>query len=84
MLVGKTGHGPSCKQSEINTVMVRLAREGKRVVRLMGSIYGGIATATGRVAMNGSDLPLSGPAATGRRGARRASPMSPRTVSITA
>lgn len=36
MMVGKTGHGPSCKQSEINAAMVRLAREGKRVVRLKG------------------------------------------------
>jgi len=36
MMVGKTGHGPSCKQSEINAVIVRLAREGKRVVRLKG------------------------------------------------
>jgi uroporphyrin-III C-methyltransferase / precorrin-2 dehydrogenase / sirohydrochlorin ferrochelatase len=36
MLVGKTGHGPSCKQSEINTMMVDLARAGKRVVRLKG------------------------------------------------
>jgi uroporphyrin-III C-methyltransferase/precorrin-2 dehydrogenase/sirohydrochlorin ferrochelatase len=36
MLVGKTGHGPSCKQSEINTLMVGLARSGRRVVRLKG------------------------------------------------
>lgn len=36
MMVGKTGHGPSCKQGEINEVMVRLAREGRRVVRLKG------------------------------------------------
>ncbi len=36
MLVGKTGHGPSCRQDEINALMVRLAREGKRVVRLKG------------------------------------------------
>jgi uroporphyrin-III C-methyltransferase/precorrin-2 dehydrogenase/sirohydrochlorin ferrochelatase len=36
MLVGKTGHGPSCKQEEINTLMVTLAKTGKRVVRLKG------------------------------------------------
>ena len=34
MLVGKTGYGPACKQTEINALMVKLAREGKRVVRL--------------------------------------------------
>ncbi len=36
MLVGKTGYGPSCKQDEINTLMIALARSGKRVVRLKG------------------------------------------------
>lgn len=36
MLVGKTGYGPSCKQSDINTLMVSLAKEGRRVVRLKG------------------------------------------------
>ena len=36
MLVGKTGHGPSCKQEEINALMVTLAKTGKRVVRLKG------------------------------------------------
>lgn len=36
MLVGKTGHGPSCRQDEICDLMVRLAREGRRVVRLKG------------------------------------------------
>lgn len=36
MLVGKTGHGPSCKQEEINALMVALAKAGKRVVRLKG------------------------------------------------
>jgi uroporphyrin-III C-methyltransferase/precorrin-2 dehydrogenase/sirohydrochlorin ferrochelatase len=36
MLVGKTGHGPSCKQPDINALMVDLARSGKRVVRLKG------------------------------------------------
>jgi uroporphyrin-III C-methyltransferase/precorrin-2 dehydrogenase/sirohydrochlorin ferrochelatase len=36
MMVGKTGFGPSCKQDEINALMVSLARAGKRVVRLKG------------------------------------------------
>jgi uroporphyrin-III C-methyltransferase/precorrin-2 dehydrogenase/sirohydrochlorin ferrochelatase len=34
MLVGKTGYGPSCKQDDINALMVSLAKLGKRVVRL--------------------------------------------------
>lgn len=34
MLVGKTGHKPSCRQDDINALMVGLARQGKRVVRL--------------------------------------------------
>jgi uroporphyrin-III C-methyltransferase / precorrin-2 dehydrogenase / sirohydrochlorin ferrochelatase len=34
LLVGKTGHRPSCRQDEINALMVSLARSGKRVVRL--------------------------------------------------
>jgi len=36
MLVGKTGHKPSCRQDEINALMVSLARAGRRVVRLKG------------------------------------------------
>jgi uroporphyrin-III C-methyltransferase/precorrin-2 dehydrogenase/sirohydrochlorin ferrochelatase len=36
MMVGKTGHGPACKQSEINELMVKLASSDKRVVRLKG------------------------------------------------
>lgn len=36
MLVGKTGYGPSCKQGDINALMVQLAKEGRRVVRLKG------------------------------------------------
>jgi uroporphyrin-III C-methyltransferase/precorrin-2 dehydrogenase/sirohydrochlorin ferrochelatase len=36
MLVGKRGNGPSCKQDEINALMVSLANAGKRVVRLKG------------------------------------------------
>ena len=34
ILVGKTGHGPACKQEEINELMLRLASQGKHVVRL--------------------------------------------------
>jgi uroporphyrin-III C-methyltransferase/precorrin-2 dehydrogenase/sirohydrochlorin ferrochelatase len=36
MLVGKKGHGPSCKQSDINALMIGLAKSGRRVVRLKG------------------------------------------------
>jgi uroporphyrin-III C-methyltransferase/precorrin-2 dehydrogenase/sirohydrochlorin ferrochelatase len=36
MLVGKTGYGPSCRQDEINDLMIRLASAGRRVVRLKG------------------------------------------------
>ena len=35
-LVGKTGGGASCRQDDINRLMVALARDGKRVVRLKG------------------------------------------------
>lgn len=34
MLVGKRGGRPSCRQQDINDLMVKLARQGKRVVRL--------------------------------------------------
>jgi uroporphyrin-III C-methyltransferase/precorrin-2 dehydrogenase/sirohydrochlorin ferrochelatase len=34
MLVGKTGYRPSCKQDDINAMMVSLAGQGKHVVRL--------------------------------------------------
>ena len=36
LLVGKTGFGPSCRQDDINALMIALARQGKRVVRLKG------------------------------------------------
>jgi uroporphyrin-III C-methyltransferase/precorrin-2 dehydrogenase/sirohydrochlorin ferrochelatase len=36
MLVGKTGFGPSCTQDDINALMMSLAKQGKRVVRLKG------------------------------------------------
>src|SRR5439155_2691323 len=36
MLVGKTGFKPSCRQDEINALMISLAQAGKRVVRLKG------------------------------------------------
>jgi uroporphyrin-III C-methyltransferase/precorrin-2 dehydrogenase/sirohydrochlorin ferrochelatase len=31
---GKRGRGPSCRQEDINALVIRLAREGRRVVRL--------------------------------------------------
>lgn len=34
MLVGKRGHRPSCRQEDINDVMIKLALQGKHVVRL--------------------------------------------------
>jgi uroporphyrin-III C-methyltransferase/precorrin-2 dehydrogenase/sirohydrochlorin ferrochelatase len=34
--VGKKGHGPSCRQSEINERIVKLAQAGETVVRLKG------------------------------------------------
>jgi len=36
IMVGKTGHGPACKQDDINRLVVGLARQGRRVVRLKG------------------------------------------------
>jgi uroporphyrin-III C-methyltransferase/precorrin-2 dehydrogenase/sirohydrochlorin ferrochelatase len=36
MLVGKTGYRASCKQDDINTLMISLAKAGRRVVRLKG------------------------------------------------
>jgi uroporphyrin-III C-methyltransferase/precorrin-2 dehydrogenase/sirohydrochlorin ferrochelatase len=34
--VGKEGHGPSCRQDDINALLVSLALQGRRVVRLKG------------------------------------------------
>jgi uroporphyrin-III C-methyltransferase / precorrin-2 dehydrogenase / sirohydrochlorin ferrochelatase len=36
MLVGKTGHAPSCRQDDINRLMISLAKSGRVVVRLKG------------------------------------------------
>ncbi len=36
MLVGKTGHAPSCRQEDINALMISLAKSGRTVVRLKG------------------------------------------------
>jgi len=36
MLVGKTGHAPSCRQDDINALMIALAKAGRSVVRLKG------------------------------------------------
>ena len=34
--VGKSAHGPSCKQTDINDLMLKLASDGENVVRLKG------------------------------------------------
>jgi uroporphyrin-III C-methyltransferase/precorrin-2 dehydrogenase/sirohydrochlorin ferrochelatase len=36
MLVGKTGHKDSCRQDDINALMISLAKAGRHVVRLKG------------------------------------------------
>ncbi|MFL6844470.1 MAG: siroheme synthase CysG [Allosphingosinicella sp.] len=36
LAVGKTGHGPSCRQDEINRLIVELASVGENVIRLKG------------------------------------------------
>ena len=36
MLVGKTGYAPSCRQDDINALMISLAKAGRNVVRLKG------------------------------------------------
>jgi uroporphyrin-III C-methyltransferase/precorrin-2 dehydrogenase/sirohydrochlorin ferrochelatase len=36
MLVGKSGYRPSCRQDDINALMISLAKSGRRVVRLKG------------------------------------------------
>jgi uroporphyrin-III C-methyltransferase/precorrin-2 dehydrogenase/sirohydrochlorin ferrochelatase len=36
MLVGKTGHAPSCRQDDIDALLINLAKSGKHVVRLKG------------------------------------------------
>src|SRR5690242_6259954 len=36
MLVGKTGHAPSCRQDDINALIISLAKSGRAVVRLKG------------------------------------------------
>ena len=36
ILVGKKGHASACKQEDINALMVKLACQGRRVVRLKG------------------------------------------------
>ncbi|MFI5013749.1 MAG: siroheme synthase CysG [Hyphomicrobiales bacterium] len=50
ILVGKTGHGPACKQDEINALMLRLAGQGKHVVRLKSGDPGIFGRATEEIA----------------------------------
>ena len=50
LMVGKTGHQPSCKQEEINTLMISLAKAGRQVVRLKGGDPGVFARAGEEIA----------------------------------
>jgi uroporphyrin-III C-methyltransferase/precorrin-2 dehydrogenase/sirohydrochlorin ferrochelatase len=57
--VGKSGHGPSCKQSDINALMVELALAGENVVRLKGGdpmIFGRAAEEIDACAAAGIDV----------------------------
>jgi uroporphyrin-III C-methyltransferase / precorrin-2 dehydrogenase / sirohydrochlorin ferrochelatase len=50
LMVGKTGHKPSCKQEEINALMISLAKAGRQVVRLKGGDPGVFARAGEEIA----------------------------------
>lgn len=50
LMVGKTGHKPSCKQEEINALMISLAKAGHHVVRLKGGDPGVFARAGEEIA----------------------------------
>jgi uroporphyrin-III C-methyltransferase / precorrin-2 dehydrogenase / sirohydrochlorin ferrochelatase len=50
LMVGKTGHKPSCKQEEINELMISLAKAGRHVVRLKGGDPGIFARAGEEIA----------------------------------
>jgi uroporphyrin-III C-methyltransferase/precorrin-2 dehydrogenase/sirohydrochlorin ferrochelatase len=59
ILVGKKGYGAACRQDEISVLLVRLAREGKRVVRLKGgdpAVFG--RTAEEAEACRAADVPV--------------------------
>ncbi|HXW30484.1 MAG TPA: siroheme synthase CysG, partial [Xanthobacteraceae bacterium] len=54
LMVGKTGHKPSCKQEEINALMISLAKAGRQVVRLKGGDPGVFARAGEEIAACGA------------------------------
>ena len=60
MMVGKTGYGPSVKQSDINALIVSLAGQGKHVVRLKGGDPGIFGRAGEEIeACQGAGLPVT-------------------------
>ncbi|WP_082735355.1 MULTISPECIES: siroheme synthase CysG [Hyphomicrobiales] len=60
MLVGKTGHGPSCRQDDINALMVALALQGKHVVRLKSGDPGVFGRAGEEIeACNAAGIPVT-------------------------
>lgn len=58
--VGKKGHGPSCKQDDINTMMVALARGGAHVLRLKSGDPGIFGRASEEIeAARAAGIPIS-------------------------
>lgn len=61
MLVGKRGHRPSCRQEDINALMLKLAGQGKHVVRLKAgdpSIFGRSGEEIGMLRAHGIEVAI--------------------------
>lgn len=61
LLVGKRGHRPSCRQEDINELMLKLARQGKHVVRLKAgdpSIFGRAGEEIAMLEANGIEVKI--------------------------
>ena len=75
LLVGKTPGGPRCRQADINALMLELARQGRRVVRLKGSdpmVFGRAAEEI--AACRAAGIPVTVPGITAALGAAELQP----------